>query len=457
MKCFWEVYSDQICFNHSLSSNRTLQVGLVQDNIPGSVNLSTLNSSKPGFSVEITAEICNALNYQCQYHISSSSEYGDYINGSWAGFLGEFLAGNYSLSLPYFAAEYQRFLHFDINTQFGVPAKKYFITRKGHSLLHFTFNIFKPLSYKVWLAIFAAVILFSITMQLLYLSNLFDLKYHTKDKKYFFEAGMCAILYLARKGYPLKLISARARMLLLTWGLCSIILTSSYTSGLVSQMLRSTETQPFTNLNSLIECIEQNECKMTETQTGNRLKTDVKNSVMGSQLYRLKLALEKNPPLQNQDNIEMFDHILSENQIFLVTWPISSSRILDFVEGPGHDCQFSLILHGEGRETFPFRKKDPIAMQFYEKLLKMEERGIITKIMRSYEVSVEDCRIDSKKGRRGLKLAALALPLQLFASYVKLLMGGYALASLCLMFEQMRQPGYLERLFSRVKDILCHN
>lgn len=425
--------------SNSKSEFKYLKIGVVNESIAGSVEIDKLLSQRAGFSVDIVKALCEYFRYTCDFTIVPSNVYGNLADGNWTGMLGDLFNQKFNTTLPVFTVDSQRIMDFDIDTNAGILVKKYFIIRSPYDQ-YYTFNIFKPWSMKLWLAVAASLLVI----------NVVTIVYKRCRLTEIFGVFVTVLMLLARKSTSFTQSSNSASQIVMCcWGLVCIFLISSYSNGLLASMLRSRLSLPFSDLNTLVECVEKKQCTMITTTSGNIVWKAVIASPPGNIYYRMNLALRNNPVIVVNSTKQMLTAILQTQSRFLVTFPHSLSRLAEVsFRNEDSSCKFATIYFESVVETFAFRKRDKLNREFNGFMEKLNEAGIIRKLVENYTD-----QYTCQKVRNLEKLSVLSLPIDLFGSHIYLLLGGFSFAILGFLGEKVSHLWKNKRQIGCDKDV----
>lgn len=394
---------------------RIVRIGLVNESYPGTVEIDKLDTPNPGYAVELTKIICESLNFTCLFEVAPTTAYGHVSNGKWVGLLGYVMEGRYDTSIPVFTLTADRVKDFDF-TRTGIHEHLSFVTRKptvqpgGHLS-----DIFGPFRVQVWLFLVLSILLMTV---LITKSQMWSRSKRRSKQTlvYFSNVFIILIVFLSRKAPLIKRSRVPTNVILVFWGLSSIVLIASYTCGLLSAMLRSRPSLPFKDYESLQECIESHKCQFITTQSGAKLfLSDIESSNPASELYRLKKSLKHNPPIEVADIKKVLTQMRQETDRFLVTWPtvLHGLQIVDNMT----QCALHSVGYADQLRTFPFRQGDRLQDHFQVRLSDLKQTGIDAKIIAKYR-NTPPCPTDTSKSNLKafvLQITSLSSPFLLLA------------------------------------------
>lgn len=408
-------------------AQKHVTIGLVNESLSGLVELNNLHGSHPGYAVEVTKMVCELLGYQCKFKISSTNEYGlKDANGTWSGLLRELKNGTYNASIPLFTPTTQRFNDFSFS-EMGTYQHSNFYTREStfHTVGKYS-DIFKPLDHHIWMYIMLSIVLISATICIAQST----LKLKGTEVRYtsIIDTLLIILLFLVRKGRKIEQSRLSTKTILTIWGFISIVLIASFSSGLLSAMVKTADSYLFKDLQTLSECIDKGTCQMIIAPAGDQFLSEVQMATESSQYFSLKMALRKRPVIKVSKAAEAVEKILRTTDKFLVTWP--TLRKLSCLNGT--DQKLAFVDFGAQISLFPFRKGDPMKFEFDKKMKQLYSSGLIHHLGQKYKNNEKSCERQSP-GKAPLRTHTLNL--RSFYSLFIFLSGGLVVSSLTVAFE----------------------
>lgn len=382
----------------------SLIIGIVNDS--DTVNPYQIHTKQPGYFIEIVQVICEALHYLCLFDQAETSIYGSYWNGSWTGVIKSISDGTYNTSAQGFTPTIERIRDYTFpSVQFNFPM--IFAVRKTHSS---TFDqILTPFKQETWLIVLTCAIMICLVMQI-EINNVYKLRTVFSNVKYLLNSLIAVLLFLIRKGTKFYWnLSLAFKGLVTLWGFSSLIITASYSGSLLSSLLTTRNELPFTNFVTMIDCVERGKCKMVVFPANEYILSVFEKGSNDSENARLHKALKNNEPIKAKNVIHAYNQICSDStNYFLFTLFFDYSGFLK------ENCPSVITFTSSFTDihTFPFRKNDPLAKEFGEKLLQLYSTGIENRIRSKYYTTASRSDKNPKRivlGLVGLSGAIIAL------------------------------------------------
>lgn len=419
MECHSDMKLYQTCSAEITNrSEKSLIIGIVQDFIFNKADLK-----KPNLYNSIAQLACESLGYHCEFELSSTNEYGEKNSeGNWTGFFGLLTNGIYNTSIPIFTPTSERMDDFDF-AETTVWSQLLWVTRSAQiDQIGRYYDVVKPFGYRLWITLLSCLLLMSFAITLV--QNL-DKQKHSYWN-YAVNTFLTLFLFLARKGSKIYQAKFLTKMLLAIWGFISIVLVACYSWGLLSIMLRSYESFPFSDLSKFADCVSEQRCQLILTLGNELLLSEIEKATESSKYFSLKMALRKSPVIKVSKMTEAVEKILGTTDKFLVSL-VSELQILEFIE---NQCQLIVTPFSYDFVTFPFRKGDPLRHKFNEILINLHATGIIAHLNDEYKPNyVQTCM------KLGRKIKAYDLHLQLFYSPFILMVVGFSVSVLVIVLE----------------------
>lgn len=341
------------------------------------IDYAKINSSNPGMAWELTRAACDSLKFTCNLVLLNSSNKMTWNNGSQGGLFGEIADGSLDASLPLYLYSKKREAFFDF-TRNAECIPFYFVTRKFDAEPSISIkSIIRSLKWEVWLFILLSILMLSI----LFWMNQFRLVPHWSKQ----FANCCSILlqvslFLIRKSLPFEISRSFQKISLLIWGLCSILLTTSYTSGLISSMVKVDVNPPFNDFHSLVRCLKVKECRMVFTESGWFEDYIADPSL---EIHSLHETLKDNSPVFVQSLMNVIETITKTPQVFLVTELVSVLDLNKLETCDLYMVQYPVTMH------YLFHKNHSQFERFEERLKWVKQSRLIEHLVRKY-LGVED-------------------------------------------------------------------
>lgn len=404
------------CFEKSSPPKATLKIGVLAQAYFGTDQiLNSVSQELTKGSFSLTRIVCESLKFDCEFINASVDNFGQLENnGSWTGFLGLLLDGQYNTSLPYFSLTYDRHKNFSFPFV-GFKEPLLFITRNPTDFKPNLKSILKPFQSETWAFLFLVICCLSA------LITTYEKWRKTAQSKlkYNLQVFMVLLINLARKGQKFYYLKLSTKIILAIWSISTLAIIASYTSGLLSSMLQSQEAMPFVDYKTFVKCVESGGCSYIHAPRSTFL-TDIEGSTPGTPHYELKMALEKNPAIKAERYDAILDKIQQTKDRFLVSHAVGNGWLTKILK-PG----LAFVQYAHTLQTFAFRKNDPLREIFERQLLILESAGILTQVL------------DYKKTNPALKkhVRAQAIPVQSLLSLFVLLIIGSFLALIAFLFE----------------------
>lgn len=417
-----------------------VRIGVMNDSrFPVLLDPSKLDGDQiyPGYAVEITRLICEALKVDCQFIVDSTSEsYGILqVDGNWSGMLGKIANGTFDTTLPVITPTQGRKLSFDF-ASYVVRYPFDFATRKPDFTDFFSMDyMLMPFQPSVWLLLLATVVLLSFVV---------TVYQDVTDGRPGCSVGVFAVSEvnnlveviggLVTSPSTSRLPRWASRFLLFFWGLALVVLIGSYTGAIFSALLTISPPLPFTDVNSLTECIAEGRCSLVLTEYRSYYETSSGGNEINltTELSPLYEALRKNSAaLLRVKNLSTVLKWVKNppGQKFYVAKP----DLYAYASLTAHDCSVRLVPYtSEGEpNSFVFRRGDHLASQFGQQLKVLVRTGISAKLLNKYGVMVRNCsRV--QEGTLGFG----SIPFPAIAGALVFLTGGLALATVVLAIEK---------------------
>lgn len=352
-------------------------VGLLNEHWEGMVHADHIDSKRPGFAVEVTRLICDQLNVNCNF-VALNTSYGRLENGSWTGMLQDLLNEEINTTvplytLPEFRDHWDKFDHSQI--VFKNPLM--FLTRSSKSESIFAFHsLAGPFSSAVWLLIVLAIILSIVNLASI------ERQRNSPIARVTILAILVTIGFLVRKGSNLAVkFSPVAQLFLMFWGYTTVILTTSYASGLISAMLRDPYKSPFSGIQSLARCLEAKKCRFVFTPADEWFTDMIQDKNTTYHLFQQSFIT--NPPFYTSD--DNYLNVIKETKDIFMVAGTTSYTFYRFIQ---YDPAVQLIEDDSGTDNcyFPFRLGDPLKKRFDEKLKLLQQSGVIKYIASKYDL-----------------------------------------------------------------------
>lgn len=404
-----------------------LNIGVVNDLGNPAVMTLADGHKHPGFAVEITQLICQALHVDCHYHLSNSSSYGELVNESFTGMLGAINAGFYHTSLPVFSPTVDRTKYFTLGNEY-IRMPLYFAVRNPITTdIQSIWAVFKPLAPITWLLV---MLITGVTALLVWISSLGRSNKVISQIQNFMLIFINVSAYIVRKGPSIPGLRATGHCLLLAWGLTCILLISSYTSRLLSTMFKIEPSLPFSDIYSLADCVSKQRCTMIFTPAGDWFLQKVSND-REVHYVNLKSALMINPVIRAHSTEEALSYIRNTEEPFIVSWPASKLRFIETLSDPY--CRISLVEnnHEPLQNTFAFHfNNTTLRDKFDSQMQLLLGTGIVEKVVSNYAPEKTVC----SNGKVG-KASAKALPIRVIVGALLTLTFGCSIGIAIFIFE----------------------
>lgn len=287
-----------------------LHFAAVNETVDGLIIINRLNFKRPGLAFEINKLLCESLKADCQFVIANHSNWFTFTNEAWGGLLGEIYSGCYSATMPIWLKSSFREKYFGFS-EAAVSIPYYFTTRRFDVQSEVATSAFHgPLNWRVWL-----LLLLTLTG----VSAIIWLKLRVLQRTYrnFLDVVIVIFGFLIRKGTNWNIGVFSIRVFLLLWGFISLLLTATYTGGLLSAMFKVHKKPPFTDFSSLLVCLKEFRCQMVFSEFDMWFERLFDDST--SKYFDLGVILKKNPPLRVKSTAESFKLIRTTPNIFLVS------------------------------------------------------------------------------------------------------------------------------------------
>lgn len=403
------------------SAHVNLTFGVEKNTDKSFIDFSNLRTSRAGLSVELTRLICTNLKANCVLTvIDDSSQWYIWEKDSYGSLLGRVFNGTFNATLPlwFYSKERENYFSF---TEFGLPLTQYFATRKFDNFGVIEFRaLIGSFNWKVWLLIVVAISLVACVVLLCQKTKAFCCTFS------FFETLLAISVMLVRKNFPLQQRGTPTKIALLGWGVCALLLTSAYTGGLISAMLKIDSKPPFRDFSSLLDCLREKRCKMIFQTEDPWFQILLKDRSL--RFYAIKETFSENPPLQVSSYTDVFEAIKQTSDIFLVSEVMS---LLDLRKVGVNTCPLYLVGVSESLR-YIFTKSHPYLKQFNRRAKLVEGSGLMTPLIRKYVSLDSPCDVRQKT-------RANPVPLRFVFGAACVLILGLTLAAILLMLEKLSQ------------------
>lgn len=370
-----------------------ISIGIVNET--AMVQLQNLEDS----AIDLTQIICESLESLCIFEIASTNEYGSIDStGNWTGVLSLINQGLYNTSLPNYKATVSRASQFDF-PRTGFDRNVNFYTRAADYWSGNEKGLLDPWKREVWVALLLCLIAMSLVIFVSETLGSFNVRAKPYTHLTIFlqkivEIFLTLAVFLVRKNLNKKFLHKAVQLLLIAWGLSSLILISSYTALLLRSMIKLTEPKPFKDLVTLVDCIKKQTCSLIVAPGSETFLKEVFDSQVGWKYFPLKMTLQNENPLIRTTSLDQMIRLIVETKDkFLVSWP-TSKNLFAYVES---ECLLQAIQLGSEIRTFPFRQNDTLKTRFEETIEIMRETGwIVRSERRAFELKERKCRVSKK-------------------------------------------------------------
>lgn len=362
----------------------TLVIGMINASLTNFYNARKIHLKKPGFIIELVHLMCEALKFKCEIEIYNGNGSNDL--GVWIELLEEIHSRRFNTSIPVFSipmlyGKHDRYQLTDTSV-FRLPM--YFATKATKSLpILPIYDLFEPLSRFVWLILLISILI---------ISALFAFSIHKSRPSHhnpllrFFVAFLSIALFLVRKGQTfLPKPRPATQIVFITWGFAAVVLTATYSSGLMSALIEINAKPPFDDITSLAECVQAKTCRLTIINgTDDWFLSSINDET--SNHHILRSTLITNPPLFVNSLEQMMWNIQKSQSQFLVSEPKLYKIFEAFAKQ--FPNTFTFVRDNSGNEdcSFPFRFGDPLRKLFNRQLLFLNQAGLVQGIANSYDI-----------------------------------------------------------------------
>lgn len=367
-----------------MSNSSTLRIGVVLDE-----PMSSTCSLEPvckwrGIAFEAAALVCEILSLTCEFELFDSYEYGKLDeSGNWTGMTRALMDGRYDTSLPVFTPTYDRFQVLDF-TQAYFFSNTVLVTRMPSSQSEsalMDWRILDSFDWGVWLAFVAAMVASGVLLALTH-----------KLRKGTFE--------LPDETYWQKPRPVGDRLAFLTFSLITLVLSCAYNGATVCNKLQQQGTVPFSDILSMVECIENHECILTAPATSYSALNWLFEQGDKDPVYpkRLTQALQSNPLIvQGDDDEGIMPKILRRTDIYYATIVPESVFLsqTDFNNG----CKFYVVpvpFMDINAFAFPKTAIIPARKKLEAMALVFQETGIARALENKYRLHDDVCEAARK-------------------------------------------------------------
>lgn len=353
---------------------KVLKIGIVNDS--DTVAIDRLYQLRPGYLVEATKLTCEFLGYSCDLRVASSSAYGTIKNNTWTGLLGDISESVYNTSLPQFSPFPERLNDFCFpNFYFYYPVS-YVLRKQEPTISSRITSITHSFKKEVWFLMVAIIGVF--TLMVVGAARFHNHENHSPFVIDCINIYLWLFSYLTRRGAYINDRGIRLiQLILVIWGFCAMVFTSTYCGSLLSSLLRSETPILFKNFETMVKCVVEGRCYMAVDPSNMFLMSNFAHSDNTSDAYRLYLALEKKGQKIEVGSVsEGIDLVRSskEKHVF--------SLIFDYAGNARNHHKnddklmiFSGIMYDS--VTFPFRKSDQLCKKFDQMLQQLTEMGFL--------------------------------------------------------------------------------
>lgn len=421
-----QLYNDCVA-NLAQSPKISVEFGIVNDTDP---NWITFNRA----AKEVTTIICDASRLNCSFTETLDGTYYVINNGTWGGFLGALSNETYNSTLPIFRYTKLREQYFSFS-QPVLREFQYFITRKPSPYIDlFSWKpILAPFNWKVWLALLLATLAISILIW-------------CYQKKFSNLLALCIniSLLLIRKSQKFYRLNIAGNSLLNIWSVLAIVVTAYYTSGLLTSMIRVQSKPPFSDLDSLIDCLRTAKCRLIVNDKIHSWFLKEKPDRSDS-FFVFNEIMKEHPPLYTDKLTDLYKKIESTEDIYLVTGATSASDSAVLLKEHNNFC--SLILFEYYTDTFYlFRLNDPLVKSVNLGINLVERSGILAKIRQTVP-QMKRCRLQDNLSE-SKKTSASPVQLRWISCAISVSSSGFLLAIVTLLCELLSK-----KLQSRPRNI----
>lgn len=417
-----------------MAMNETIKIGVVLNE--GAALADIKNTQKIFLPNQL---ICEVLHKPCCLQ-PVHGPLGNLTGTS--GFYGALQQGNLTMTTHRFGVTLERHETFTLPTyHFIQELDGIFVTRRPSQRSYGLLSFLDPFPANIWILIVLFTAMISLTMELQ--NSNFQ---HCLKLSAILQRCLDLFVFLARKSPKIIANNFSAKLLLTIWGLVAVILIVSYSGSLLSALIRFDRKIPFSSLNTLTLCIEENRCSFIFSDEELFFYNLIQSQ--NSPDYKRFYQAVNREKLTSQTFKAAVDNILSQKEKFYVTGPVSVET-LSALTNP--NCDLLLI---KTELTIPttlmLKKGDKLVEQLNRVLLRLDELGLFEKYWTFYTVHQTcDWFNERPEAIKGLPLPTASLhgPLLL------LLMGNVG-GFLCLILEIFRNRNNRYRYRYRFFDLI---
>lgn len=344
-----------------------------------------------------------------------------WTNQSSGGLIQAVINGTFDATLPLWIHSTEREKLVDF-TEAGMPVPFYFATRKfeGANRLQFT-SLTSSLRWKVWLCVGISILLISLFI--------FAIEKRDRKLRQFIDAILITSVFLIRKALPLRRMKISTRFLMVFWGISAILITSAYTGGLLSSMLRISSKPPFDDFDSLLNCLESFRCKMILQQEDDWFRGFLEDK--SSKYFTISQTFDTNPPLFVDTIKKQFETIKKNSGIFLVS---EMNLMMDFNLYNVSTCELYLV-EEMGEFRFLFRKGHKHLKVFNAQTKRVKQSGLMVPLIHKYLQIEQPCDAVQKAAAKPIRSDYVLTP-------ILVLFFGIVFAFIFLVHERITANGY---------------
>lgn len=368
----------------------SLKFGIIYN--PPLINKCALDRFCPqrGTLIETTNIFCQSLHLNCTFAWFNSTEYGDTDeNGIGSGMIGAIQKGTFDASLPDFTPTYRRFKAISFSQLFDID--EIVLMTRASQENELNWKIVQSFQTNVWIVFILSLLSMAI---ILVLASLI-MHQSSAPLDTFFNMST-SLIQKKFETYLLKFESIR--VIVGTWTISALVLTSAYTGVLFSQKISAKPLVPFKDLSTFVDCLEQGQCQLVSKSNSTSFlqQLTTPNDALG---LRMANSLRTNPLLVEPAEL-IASKILEEKRKYLVCIGGKTSQL--YLVNRNRDCSFYILPLGLTEvNAFPISKKYPNLERINRMTLAIREFGTGQLINRKY-LKDSVCDVDSSKATKSI-------------------------------------------------------
>jgi hypothetical protein len=340
---------------YNVDSVMSLKFGIT--NVTPQVNPCALDTYCPrrGYAVDAAVFVCEYLKLNCTFTWYNQLNYGDYDehSGNVTGLVGEIYNGHYDTTIPILTPTFSRFHAVSFSNTYFYDDVILVTRSPSLGVQEIDWGVLFAFQWPVWVSIMATLMItccavIAIQAKLYHSFRLGII--------HFLEIGLA----LMTRQYTRISKRLNTAILIITfWALAFVVLTSAYTGALFSRKITITGKVPFTDLNSFVDCVAKDDCRIIVSILSNSGLQSLLNPGSDAAM-KLEEPLRKNPIMVAPK--AQIPEIIKSNRKQYYVWLTSKNGFAYFIQNHQNEsCSFySITTPYNDNNAFAVRKNSSV-------------------------------------------------------------------------------------------------